>query len=113
MYNPNILPLIHTRVIIGDTRNTKNIFRGFVVRLAMIDIFRTLLVFELFLAVITMNLNIKGGKVDFILDLLDLELIPFIYYLDSKFIFYCLHMPIEIKLTYFKHMCSIRVQNRK
>ena len=42
--------LIHSRVIIGDTHNTKNLFRGFVPKLTMIGVFRTLLGFELLLA---------------------------------------------------------------
>ena len=39
---------IHTRVIFEYTRHTKNLFRGFVPKLTMIDVFRTLLGFELF-----------------------------------------------------------------
>ena len=40
--------LILTLVIIEDTRNTKNKFRGFVPKLAMIDVFRTLLGFNMY-----------------------------------------------------------------
>ena len=42
--------LIHSRVIIEDTSITQNQFSDFVSKLTMIDVFQTLLDFELFLA---------------------------------------------------------------
>ena len=39
---------IRTWVTFEYTRHTKNLFRGFVPKLKMIDVFRTLLGFELF-----------------------------------------------------------------
>ena len=47
---------IHTRAIFRCTRHTKNVFRGFVPKLTMIDVFQTLLGYELFPTVILARL---------------------------------------------------------
>ena len=53
--------LIHSRVKIGDTHNTKNLFKGFVLMVAIIDVFQTLLGFQFFLAEIwSLHSNVYG-----------------------------------------------------